>query len=80
MGFTRNCHGLRIGAHDAGVIFALPTIEARQLMLVVARRLRNERGISAMRVVSEELFLPAHNGVIRAGNQLSTPLGALFQG
>lgn len=67
MGFTRSCHGLRISAHDAGLVFAMPTREARALMLVVAVRLRAEPLLTATRALSEELFLPAHNGVTRAG-------------
>ena len=71
MGHTRSCHGLRIAAHDAGLLYAQPTHEAAALMATVATRLRAEGasgiGVDATRVLSEELWLPAHNGVRRAG-------------
>ncbi|KAL1519284.1 hypothetical protein AB1Y20_022813 [Prymnesium parvum] len=67
MGFTRNCHGLRIAAHDVGIAFAMPTIEARRLMQQLSQRLRGDKQLSAARAVSEELFFPAHNGVTRSG-------------
>ena len=71
MGHTRSCHGLRIAAHDAGLLYAQPTYEAAALMAAVAARLRagggGGSGLDATRVLSEELWLPAHNGVRRAG-------------
>merc|ERR1740117_2628121 len=44
MGHTRSCHGLRIAAHDAGLLYAQPTHEAAALMAVVAARLVAESG------------------------------------
>ena len=61
MGHTRSCHGLRIAAHDAGLLYAHPTHESAALFARVAQRLRTEGAASEpSRVMSEELWLPAY--------------------
>ena len=78
MGHTRSCHGLRIAAHDAWLSYAAPTREAVTLVGRVATRLRRDGrdgtlvygatpSAASSLHLSEELFLPAHNGVRRSG-------------
>ena len=58
MGFTRFCHGSRIGGYEPNVFYAAPTTEAAALAARMQARLKRAGGGDAARA-EREWFLQA---------------------